>query len=357
MVSTSRLLSTTVVSLVSALLVNCSVGNDRSNNGAHATVDTGAAPGADMSADTDADIDTRTCAEGCSAPTPICGADSKCTNTRWVEPISTLPDKWKSTINTSVWTKWVRSIIPVVGQASTQDAALLEVAYYAEKIHMPQGEVLVTDLIDSMLGARPTRFSVYPACPKAFMHPSVKPTMSSGGGGWTETLVSEDWILRYPKCTGEYAVPCDQIPAGTLCNNCQWQNPSEPETCRDTLAHEHGHTADLHRRNYLDSSVDALARQVFPSNNIEGPAWSASKYFMNPSLETSTGRDSGRYLMSAADLHYWSVAQKFTMSSYPPGWGYILKTTRCPEMGLTEACPDTLTRTYAVPLDTDGVIP
>ncbi len=73
-----------------------------------------------------------TCAQGCSAPTPICGANSKCTSTRWVEPISTLPSKWKATIDSRVWTKWVRSIIPVVGQASTQNAALLEVAYFAD---------------------------------------------------------------------------------------------------------------------------------------------------------------------------------------------------------------------------------
>jgi hypothetical protein len=292
-----------------------------------------------------------TCAQGCAAPTPICGPDSKCTATRWVEPISTLPSKWKATIDTKLWTKWVRSVIPVLGQASTQNAALLEVAYYAERIHMPRGQVLVPDLINSMLGAHPTFFSVYPACPRAFMHPSVKPTMSSGGGGWTNTIVSEDWVLRYPKCTGKYAVACDAIPAGVLCNNCQWQNGAEKESCRDTLAHEHGHTCDLHRRNYLDSSVDAIAKRVFPSNDIEGPAWSASAYFMNPSLESAAGRDRGQRIMSSQEMSYWSVTQKFTMSKYPAGWGYALKTTRCPQMGLTEACPDTLTRTYAVPLD------
>jgi hypothetical protein len=271
-----------------------------------------------------------------------------------VEPISTLPDKWKSTIDMKVWTKWVRSVVPVIGQTLTQDAALLEVAYYAERIHMPKGQVLVPDLINSMLGAHPTRFSVYPACPNAFMHPAVQPTMSSGGGGWDNTLVSEDWILRYPKCTGTYAVACDKIPLGVLCNNCQWQNPSEPETCRDTLAHEHGHTCDLHRRNYMDSSVDAIAKQVFPGYDIEGPAWAAGKYFMNPSPETSTGRDRGQYIMSSQEMNYWSVTQKFTMSGYPAGWGYALKTTRCPQMGLTQACPDTLTRTYAVPLDSSS---
>lgn len=291
------------------------------------------------------------CAEGCTAPTPICGADSKCTNTRWVEPIATLPAKWKSKVDTSTWTKWVRSVVPVVGQAATQDAALLEVAYFAENIHMPHGKVLVTDLVDSMLGARPTLFSVYPACPNAFMHPQVKPTQSSGGGGDTNTLVSEDWVLRYPKCTGNYAVACDQIPEGTLCNNCGWANASLPDTCLDTLAHEHGHTMDLHRRRYLDPSVDTLAKQLFSSNDIEGPAWSASKYFMNPSLETLTGRDRGKYRMDPKELDYWSTTQKFTMSEYPAGWGYILKTTRCPEVGLTEPCPDTLTRTYVVPLD------
>lgn len=291
------------------------------------------------------------CALGCSAPTPICGSDSKCTSTRWVEPISTLPDKWKSKIDTSLWTKWVRSVIPVVGQELTQNAALLEVAYYAERIHMPQGQVIVPDLIDSMLDAHPTRFSVYPACPNAWIHPAVQPPQSSGGGGLDNTLVTEDWILRYPKCTGKDAVACNLVTPGALCNNCGWANPSVPDTCRDTLAHEHGHTCDLHRRRFMDPTVDAIAKQVFSYNDIEGPAWAASKYFMNPSLETSTGRDRGQRIMAPEDLSYWSVTQRFTMSEYPPGWGYVLKTTRCPEMGLTQPCPDTLTRTYAVPLD------
>jgi hypothetical protein len=293
------------------------------------------------------------CAPACSAPTPICGPDLKCTDTRWVEPISTLPEKWRSTLDTSVWTKWVRSVLPIVGQDATQDAALLEVAYYAERIHMPHGQVVVPDLIHSMLGDHPTRFSVYPACPGAYMHPAVKPTMSSGGGAPDETLVSEDWILRYPKCTEALAVACNLIPAGTLCNNCQWQNPLEPESCRDTLAHEHGHTSDLHRRVWLDFSIDAVARQVFPDYPTEGPAWAASAYFMNPSLETSLGRDH-QPTMPKRELNYWSITHKFTMSAYPPGWGYVLKTTRCPEAGLTEPCPDTLTRTYVVPLDNYG---
>lgn len=296
-------------------------------------------------------VDPRTCAQGCSAPTPICGPDAKCTATRWVEPISTLPAKWKAKLNTSVWTKWVRSVIPVVGQAATQDAALLEVAYFAERVHMPQGQILVPDLINSMVGANPTRFSVYPACPNAWIHPAVQPPQSSGGGGRDDTLVTEDWVLRYPKCTGANAVACNQMKPGVLCNNCGWANASEPETCRDTLAHEHGHTIDGHRATFLDPNMNTINKQVFPSNSVEGPAWSASAYFMNPSLESGQGRDRGRP-MAAQELNYWSVTQKFAASKYPAGFGYVLKTTRCPQMGLTQACPDTLTRTYSVPLDT-----
>jgi hypothetical protein len=291
------------------------------------------------------------CAQACAAPTPICGPDSKCTSARWVEPISTLPDKWKANLDTKVWTKWVRSVIPVVGQASTKNAALLEVAYYAERIHMPQGQVIVPDLINSMLGAHPTRFSVYPACPNAWIHPSVQPPQSSGGGGTDDTLVTEDWILRYPKCKGQNAVACNKVTPGVLCNNCGWADAATPDTCRDTLAHEHGHTIDGHRATYMDPTITSIDKKVFPSNSVEGPAWSASKYFMNPSLETSTGRDRGANIMASQELNYWSVTQKFTMSKYPAGWGYVLKTARCPKMGLTQACPDTLTRTYRVPLD------
>lgn len=359
----NRFLGTMVFILVFSPVLGCQGSGSHSATNIDANIGAGANTGDQCPNDPNktepgkcgCDVPETQCAGGCvpacSFPTPICGPDLKCTSTRWVEPISTLPDRWRSTLDTSVWTKWVRSVLPIVGQAATQDAALLEVAYYAERIHMPQGQVLVPDLINSMLGAHPTRFSVYPACPQAFVHPSVKPTMSSGGGAANQTLVSEDWILRYPKCAGGFAVACDLIPPGALCNNCQWQNPSEPESCRDTLAHEHGHTSDLHRRTWIDPSVEAVAQQVFPSNNIEGPAWAASKYFMNPSMETSTGRDRGQRLMSPQEMNYWSVTQKFTMSVYPAGWDYVLKTTRCPQMGLTQACPDTLTRAYVVPLD------
>lgn len=192
-----------------------------------------------------------------------------------------------------MWTKWVRSIVPIVGQASTEDAALLEVAYYAESVLFPGGKKIRAKLVDSMLGPdHPTIFSVYPACPKAYMHPAVKPTMSSGGGGWANTLVSEDWVLQYPKCTGALAVTCDKIPEGTKCNNCQWQNAALKESCLDTLAHEHGHTMDLHHRKYIDKTgaIDDEAKRVFGDQPIEGPAWAASQYFMNPSRETNRGR-------------------------------------------------------------------
>ena len=193
------------------------------------------------------------CSPACESPTPICSAEGTCTDVKWVEPIDTLPARWRGGIDTGVWTKWVRSILPIVGQELTEDAALLEVAYFAEHVLYPGGEYLRDALLESMLGAEhPTRFSVYPACPNAWMHPGVEPAMSSGGGGWRNTMVSEDWVLRYPKCTGDLAVACDKIPLGTRCNNCQWQNSNELETCRDTLAHEWGHTgASPHTHTHL----------------------------------------------------------------------------------------------------------
>lgn len=137
---------------------------------------------------------------------PICGPDKTCSDMRWVEPIETLPEKWAIGTDKTKWTKWVRSIVPVLGQNLTEDAALFEVAYFAENVLYPGGVKIRDELVDSMLGANPTIFSVYPSCPNAYMHPAVTPTMSSGGGGWTNTLVSEDWVLRYPKCKGKEAL-------------------------------------------------------------------------------------------------------------------------------------------------------
>ena len=98
------------------------------------------------------------------------------------------------------------------------------------------------------------------------MHPSVTPEMSSGGGASTNTFVTEDWVLRYPKCTGEFAVKCSLIPAGTKCNNCQWQNSLLMESCRDTAAHELGHTIDLHAQKFMkDLNIEASHSLTTPA--------------------------------------------------------------------------------------------
>lgn len=44
-------------------------------------------------------------------------------------------------------------------------------------------------------------------------------------------------------------------------------------------------------------------------------------------------------------LKYWTETMNFDDSKYPNDWGYKLKTTRCPDAGMLEPCPDTLTRT------------
>lgn len=103
---------------------------------------------------------------------------------------------------------------------------------------------------------------------------------------------------------------------GTLCNNCGW-NSSDPQICRDTRAHEHGHTIDGHRKAFNNPAMASIDQQAFPYNSGEGPAWSAAKYFMNPSLESGIGRDRGQSLMSYQEMSYWSVTQKFAMSKYP----------------------------------------
>ncbi len=294
---------------------------------------------------------TYPCSRVCADPTPICGPDGQCTDERWVEPITTLPERFRSTIDTTLWTKWVRSVIPVVGQAATKNAALLEVAYFVEKIHMPQGNVLATDLISSMLGAdHPTRISVWPACPGAYQRPGA-PDQSNAGAAADNTHVGEDWVLRYPKCIGENALACSKMRPGTLCLNGGLSDPLDLDPKQETLSHEYGHTLDMHRKSYVDTSVSDLDNHLFPSNPTEGPAWSASKYFMNPSPITRYGRDRGARIMSDQEISYWSITHKFAMSKYPAGWGYRLKTARCPNRGLTTPCPDTLTRTYAVPLD------
>ena len=61
--------------------------------------------------------------------------------------------------------------------AKTNDAALFEMAYYIDNVLLPNGERDgLPGLLDSMVKTRPTRILVWPACPNAFMHPTVKPS-------------------------------------------------------------------------------------------------------------------------------------------------------------------------------------
>jgi hypothetical protein len=76
-----------------------------------------------------------------------------------------------------------------VCQASTHDAALFEAAYFMDNALFPNEEeggarnwTGIPGLEQSMLATRPTAVLVYPACPNAFMHPSIAYEQSSGAG-------------------------------------------------------------------------------------------------------------------------------------------------------------------------------
>ena len=105
----------------------------------------------------------------CDAPTPICSLAGACTSTRIVEPTSWLPPAWDTAFDHSVWTKFVRAAVPVVGKATTQDAALFEAAYFIDNALYPEigdGGARKWDglagLQESMLKDRPTIISVWP---------------------------------------------------------------------------------------------------------------------------------------------------------------------------------------------------
>ena len=216
----------------------------------------------------------------------------------------------------------MRSIVPIVGHHLTEDAALLEVAYYAENVLFPGGRYVRKDLVDSMLKGHPnheipafhvpTAFQVYAACPDGFMHPKIKPKQSSGGGGHVNTVLTEDYVLRYPKCRGPLATTCDKIPQGTKCNNCGWTSP-RLHTCQDTLAHEHGHTLDLQSRRVINESglaggtIDQWAYRIFgDGETLEGPAHAASMFFMNPASDYLGSE--GRKVMTAILLFFDSLS-------------------------------------------------
>ena len=208
-------------------------------------------------------------------------------------------------------TKWVRSVVPIVGPADTQDAALLEVAYYAEGVLFPGGKAINDDIVRTML-SNPTIFSVYPACPNAFHNENVKPNQSAGGGWKTDTAITEDWVLRYPKCRGPLARECLTLPAGTKCNNCGWNSFKSLETCEGTLAHEHGHTIDEHYKKFIGNAearkkVQDQCTATFGERGgkgeREGPAWSASQFLMNPNPEKKNNK--GRKVSAVIRCRVW----------------------------------------------------
>eukprot|EP00798_Chlamydomonas_sp_ICE-L_P024245 gene24245-9841_t len=281
----------------------------------------------------------------CEAPTPICAPDgSGCTAQRWVEPSTHLPTAFTQLLDTREWTKYVRAVIPIMGKELTTDAALFEMAYFMDNVLFPGGVWNGHPGFEKgMLMTHPTRVSVFPACPNAWMHPAVKPEQSSGGGAPDNTLVTEDWVLRYPKCAGALAVKCSSIPLGTLCNNCGWANGDPFLACNDTIAHEASHTFDMHVRNWLNETVDSIARDWFPSNPGEWPAWAGSSWFMNPSEETGQSRED----MTSRAYAYLNTQLGFRDDDFK----YVRKDLRCPSKGLQEACDDSTLRTYRVPLD------
>ena len=144
------------------------------------------------------------------------------------------------------------------------------------------------------------------------MHPSVVPEQSSGGGAPQNTLLTEDWVLRYPKCTGSLAVKCSAIPEGTYCNNCGWANGNDRMMCNDTLAHEFGHTIDLHSQ-MLKPSLTDIANTF--DNPIERPAWAGATWFMNP------GDEGGGKRSNLQSKHYSYLNTGQYLRSVPaPRW-------------------------------------
>jgi hypothetical protein len=72
----------------------------------------------------------------------------------------------------TVWTKYVRAAIPVLGKEKTKDAALMEVAYFVDNVLYPGGVAngLPGMYPESMLKLRPSNLAVWPACACLFTY-------------------------------------------------------------------------------------------------------------------------------------------------------------------------------------------
>jgi hypothetical protein len=235
----------------------------------------------------------------------------------------------------------VRSALPIVGTAHTENAALFEVAYMVENLFFQ-----VTgqydghpELYKSMATSLKTLLSVWSSCPNAFMHPGVFSStgkkMSSGGGAPNNCISSEDWVLQYPHTCSAKDVDCRNV--RVKCNNCE-------SGCVETLVHEFGHTVHLWAEGNVIGGIRERMYQIFNTNpsvgyHLEYPAWAAQKWFQN---EGQNGRRPGpgtpEYRWMAETLGF----------NYSNPWRYVSKTRRCPGKRYTEACDDAAIRTRKV---------
>lgn len=273
----------------------------------------------------------------------------------------------------------VRAAIPILGKELTQDAALMEMAYFIDNVMYPSlngGPDRFWDGVDglqeSMLKTRPTVVTVWPSCPNAWMHPGVTELMgattSDGGGSPDNTMIGEDWLLQYPKCVGENGTAqepmnCHDVAEGTFCRYLG----DAFFTNQGTTAHEWGHTLELHSRwvqrgsskgchlDYVDCQNNSAIQDYVEANfllyNSERPAFITESWFMTPSAQNYfKTRDS-----IIPEFKFFMESE--TMLNLTDGdFRYDVKTARCPEKGVLEACDDSTTRTYKVPLDTPEAV-
>lgn len=266
--------------------------------------------------------------EACPAAAPICQTGGSCGKSRVVEPISAMPsdireraEQWIEDTEEEVasisdrgfkgsqhgWTKWVRSVIPIIGQNVTSDAALFEAAYLLENLLYPGGtevDMGSQKFIDVMREEKDAFFFVAGACPASWMEWA---TTRFRPGRPRETkqidtygvFVNEEAVLSYPPCEGDVE-SCDEAAPFRRCSDCR----DSHDECKDRdkrmadsvgkflLEYGKDHEIMLPQRPGATESLTNVTEDIMgQSDPPDWWSWRAlSDYAMDAELEESSRR-------------------------------------------------------------------
>jgi len=291
----------------------------------------------------------------CPVANPIC-RNGVCQKRRVVEPMSSAPPilrdnsrKWFAP-NHTLYSKFVRSVFPVIGHKDTPNHALFEVAYLLEQIFLlPDGTYNGKAGLYEFMLYNGFHIEVFSNCLSAGIRYGAR--------------VSSGYLLNMPLCPsmqctnvrncmeGRSGVNCANVDIAQRCNECV-----SGENCYFTTLHEIFHGVGTQARAF-DANLDTAWRRLFSTCGSaingkvgEGEAWAGQYLLLQPKRSSETLM---RDLRGKTPSAYWDwIRTHMGFRGSTPV--HVPKSKRCPNVGNTQTCSDALSRSYHVLTDYDN---